>query len=109
MSNLFPINIDGNPAVFQDPQRGIMNMVTVEVGDDHSVNDGQEFPQGFPAGSHGGESGINQEGAFGRSQEQRVPRTSAAQGLKSKEQCGPLGPGGMAIKSSPQFFISFPV
>jgi hypothetical protein len=106
MPNLLLINVDGNPTVFQDPERGIMNVIAVEVGDDHSVNCGEEFPQGFPAGSHRGESGINEQGGFTRFQEQRVSRTAAAQGLKGKEQYEPLGLGGIAIESPPQFFMS---
>ena len=109
MSNLFLVNIDGHPAVFQDPERGIMNVIAVQVGDHRPVNCGEEFPQGLPARSHGGESGINEQSGFARFQEQRVPGTSAAQGLKGKEQYGPLGLWGITIESSPQFFISFPV
>ena len=73
MLNLFLVNVDGNPAVFQDPERRIVNVIAVEVGDDHSVNSGEEFPQGFPAGTHGGESSINEQGGLTRFQEQRVP------------------------------------
>jgi len=73
MLNLFLVNVDGNPAVFQDPERRIVNVIAVEVGDDHSVNSGEEFPQGFPAGAHGGESSINEQGGLTRFQEQRVP------------------------------------
>ncbi len=84
-----------------------MNVIAVEVGDDYSVNCREEFPQGFPAGAHGGESSINEQGGFTRFQEQRVPRTAAAQGLKGKEQYGPLALWGMAIEFPPQFLMPF--
>ena len=90
MSNLFLVNVDGNPAVFQNPEGGIMNVIAVKVGDDHPVNCGEQLPEGFSAGSHRGESGIDEQGGFTRFQEQRVPRTTAAQRLEGKEQYGPL-------------------
>jgi len=59
-----------------------LEVIRVQVGDDGAVQLGEDSAEGFPAGSHGRESGINEQGAPVRFQEQRVARTAAAEGLK---------------------------
>jgi hypothetical protein len=77
-SNLLLININGNPAIFQYPERIMVDVIAMQVGDHNPVNATEEFCQGIPAGFHGGESSIDEEDAIARSQEQRIPRTAAA-------------------------------
>ena len=61
MLNFSLVDIDRNTAVFQNPERGIMDVVAVQVGDDYPVNSRENFTQGIPASPHGGESGIEEE------------------------------------------------
>lgn len=80
--NLLLININGNPAIFQYPEGIMVDVIAVQVGDHNPVNSAEEFCQGIPAGLHRGKSGIDEEGGVPRLQEQRIPRTAAAEGLK---------------------------
>jgi hypothetical protein len=81
--NILFIKINRNPAFFQEAERGILDVVTVQMGNDYPVNFEEVPVQGPSAGPHGGKSGINQQGGLIRSQEQGVSRTAAAEGLKS--------------------------
>jgi hypothetical protein len=82
VGNLPLADVDRNATLFQYPQGGILDVISVQVGDDGAVQLVEDSADGFPAGSHGRESRINEQGAPVRFQEQRVARTAAAEGLK---------------------------
>jgi hypothetical protein len=84
--DFFFVDVDGNPAFFQHPEGIMMDVVAVQVGDDHPVDSGQESVEDPPAGLHGWEPGIEEEGGIPGFQEQGISRAAAAEGLKGQRQ-----------------------
>lgn len=58
-------------------------MVAVQVGDHRPVDPEERKAQGPAAGPHGGKSGVDEQGGPACFQEEGIPRTAAAEGLKS--------------------------
>ncbi len=92
MGDVLPVNVHRDPAVLQDSERGIVNVIGVQVGDDDPIDPEEGQAQGPAAGPHRGKAGVDEQGGPVRFQQQGIARAAAAEGLEGYGQDRTLMP-----------------